>query len=271
MGLPDEVLAKYIKYVSKKYPDCESSWPIMHGFGYDLTVGIYKNYYVLIFRISSGLIESNGIGEISQGIVGVEDISQENIHIARKSMEKYFQVKEGELLFILKKDMSNIEHEFELAMKKQEKYLGLSFMKIFLSHKSLNKPKVRKFKSLLTTLGFQVWLDEDDMPAGDKLERALLKGFQESCAAIFFITPDYLDEGFLQTEVDYAIAEKRKKGDEFSIISLVMKDQNNKKGTVPELLKSYVWKEPKDNLEAIEEIIKALPIKVGEVQWKQPT
>jgi hypothetical protein len=48
------------------------------------------------------------------------------------------------------------------------------------------------------------------MSAGDDLERSLLKGMNDSCAAVFFITPNYIDDNFLATEVDYAIAEKRK-------------------------------------------------------------
>ena len=66
------------------------------------------------------------------------------------------------------------------------------------------------------------------MSAGVELERGLLQGFKESCAAVFFITPDYLDEQYLATEINYAIAEKRSKGNKFSLITLVMeKDGKN--------------------------------------------
>ena len=58
------------------------------------------------------------------------------------------------------------------------------------------------------------------------------------------------------------------KGDKFSIITLVFTDEEGKIGEVPELLKTYVWKQPSDHLEALQEIIKALPIKVGEVRYR---
>lgn len=58
-------------------------------------------------------------------------------------------------------------------------------MKILLSHKGFDKPLVRKFKATLDLLGFDPWLDEDAMPAGTSLERAILKGFTNP-APLFF-------------------------------------------------------------------------------------
>lgn len=83
----------------------------------------------------------------------------------------------------------------------------------------------------------------------------------------FFVTPDYKDEGFLETEIGYAITEKMEKGDKFSIITLVY-EKDGKMGEVPPLLNPYVWKNPADDLEVIREIIKALPVKVGAVSYK---
>jgi len=105
------------------------------------------------------------------------------------------------------------------------------------------------------------------MAAGTELERSILQGFKDSCAAIFFVTPNFEDANYLASEVNYAIAEKRKKGQRFSIVTLVFQE-NGLKGNVPDLLHQYVWKEPETDLEALREIIKALPIQVGEVAWK---
>ena len=89
--------------------------------------------------------------------------------------------------------------------------------KIFLSHKGIDKPKVREFKQILEQLGFAPWLDEDAMTAGVELERELLNGFKESCAAVFFVTRAFEDGNYLATEVNYAIAEKRQKKEHFVI------------------------------------------------------
>ncbi len=126
---------------------------------------------------------------------------------------------------------------------------------------------MREYKKTLEILGFDPWLDEDAMQAGAELERSLMRGFSDSCAAIFFVTPNYKDDNYLATEVDYAIQEKRKKGDKFSIITLVLGD-GDRKGAVPELLHRYVWKEPKNDLEALREIVKALPVQTGDVYWR---
>ena len=82
--------------------------------------------------------------------------------------------------------------------------------KVFLSHKGVDKQDVQDYKSTLQILGYDPWIDEDAMPAGTTLERGLLKGMQDSCGVVFFITPSFKDEGFLETEVDYAVQEKRK-------------------------------------------------------------
>ncbi|GAB6140532.1 hypothetical protein JCM14076_12610 [Methylosoma difficile] len=142
-------------------------------------------------------------------------------------------------------------------------------VKIFLSHKGIDKPVVRDFFNILRDFGFNPWLDEDAMPAGVPLERALLKGMQESCAAVFFITTSYKDEDFLATEINYAIEQKREKNDKFSIIPLVFKDSSGNKGVVPELLKQYVWKEPGSYIEGLREILGSLPIEVKHIGWKQ--
>lgn len=140
--------------------------------------------------------------------------------------------------------------------------------KIFLSHKGVDKNFVIDFKKTLEELGYDPWLDEDAMPAGTTLERGLLQGMQDSCGVVFFITPSFKDEGYLQTEIDYAIQEKRKKEDKFAIITLQFISDDSKEAPIPDLLKRYVWKKPKTSLEALREIVRALPIAPGIIDWR---
>ncbi len=137
--------------------------------------------------------------------------------------------------------------------------------KIFLSHKSVDKPLVKNYYNALKEIGFSPWLDEADMPAGSNLERELLRGFQESCAAVFFITDNYKDENFLATEVDYAVREKRRKGDKFSIITLRYPESL----AVPDLLQTYIYKDVKNDLDGFYHICRALPLELGPVRWKE--
>ena len=112
------------------------------------------------------------------------------------------------------------------------------------------------------------WLDEDAMPAGTSLERGLLRGMQDSCGVVFFITPSFKDEGFLETEKNDAIQEKRRKRNKFAIVTLQFVDANGNAGEIPELLKSYVLKTPKTSLEALREIVRALPVMRTGVDWR---
>ena len=133
--------------------------------------------------------------------------------------------------------------------------------RIFLSHKGSDKKMVLEYKEVLEELGYKPWLDDEAMPAGTPLERGLLEGMQESCAVIFFVTADFKDTGFLETEIDYAIAEKRKRQGEFAIITLILHDSGgalDAESVVPPLLKPYVWKQPKSQLQALIEILRAL-------------
>lgn len=140
--------------------------------------------------------------------------------------------------------------------------------KIFLSHKGANKPKVLKYHRVLQEIGLDPWYDEDALPAGAELERGLLAGMKASCAAVFFLTPEYQDDRYLAAEINYAIAEKRDRPDHFALISLVFTDDHGRRGIVPDLLRPYVWKQPSDDLDALREILRALPIRSTGVEWR---
>lgn len=149
----------------------------------------------------------------------------------------------------------------------QQEIAMLQSRKIFLSHKSKDKKLVRRFQRALEAVGYDVWLDEKNLKAGDHLERGILKGFKESCAAVFFITENFKDEKYLKTEIDYAMAQTREKEDYFRIITLAFQS-GPEKIEIPELLKGFVWKSPRTELDAFTEIIKALPIGPKQFDFK---
>ena len=260
------VLERYRKLIERSHPNYASVWPLISG--HDCRIGGFKNWLVIIFTHTGnpGIVTSVGIGELSEALVGSDSINAGNRELARANLERHFalQPRDG---VVLVQDGRLDHSELLSLMYRHEIALGLAPMKIFLSHKGFDKPLVRQFKTSLGLLGFDPWLDEDAMPAGTNLERGILKGFTDSCAAVFFVTPEFKDEDFIATEVDYAIKEKRTKGDRFAIITLVFGD-GTAKGKVPDLLHGYVWKEPKSELEALREIIRALPIHVGSVRWR---
>lgn len=114
-------------------------------------------------------------------------------------------------------------------------------------------------------LGFEPWLDESDMPAGTNLERGIYDGFEKSCAAVFFITENFKDEKYLASEVDYAIMQKRNKGKKFAIITLRYPSAL----PVPGLLKPYIFKDVENDLDGFYQLVRALPIELGQTRWKK--
>ncbi len=266
-GISQDVLNQYEEAVLTKYKDAKAYWPILCGC--NVKLGHYEDYWIFIYVHTGNKVSTSYEypGELSATLLGTSQITEGVIPSIRKKLEKHYRLKKEDAIFIIKKDMSNLSSECIAVMQKHEYALGLTPMKIFLSHKGMDKPHVREFKDLLSLLGFEPWFDEDALSAGAKRERGLLQGFKESCAVVFFITHNFKDEQYLASEIDYAINEKREKGDQFAIITLVF-EENGQKGQVPDMLKTYIWKEPKTDLQALKEIIKALPVKVGDVTWK---
>lgn len=153
----------------------------------------------------------------------------------------------------------------------KEDYLVDRHNRIFLSHKGADKPIVERFYSVLLDLGFNPWLDKEDLHAGKELHRGIQQGFKESCAAVFFITPNFKDEKYLRNEINYAIQQKTEKGERFEIITLVFTDKIGKQGVVPEALREagYVWKTPSSEIDGLRDILRALPLRVGPIGWRQ--
>jgi hypothetical protein len=142
-----------------------------------------------------------------------------------------------------------------------ERFEPAEATKVFLSHKSIDKPTVSRYTAALKICGFQPWIDEDEMPAGSHLDASLVNGMKESCAAVFFITPNFTDERFLKQEIEYAVNEERERPGDFVIIPLLIGGATQ--SNVPKLLSRFVAKAAADDLEGLVEIVKALPIKPG--------
>lgn len=269
-NLKDIAFFAYKIYVESYFPDLVEYWPVIAGTHYK--IGNFDKYYVvvLIDQGPTSFIQTLGIGNIK---LNLNEIDRTNPNMIRKELFSLLNLKKRDAIFLFDNtnNYSNWNADLERDLKENflqhKMVMNMEPTKIFLSHKSINKDKVRNFKTILELLGFSPWLDEEAMSAGANLERSLHSGMVDSCAAIFFITPDYKDEKYLATEIDYAISRKRQ-DEKFSIITLVFSDENGEKGVVPNLLQPYVWKEPANDLLALAEILKALPLEVGDIRFK---
>ena len=262
-SIQEHLLGNYQQLVARKHPDKLAFWPVLSG--HNSKVGQFGSWIVVYFEHTANLVirSYSDVGAIPPGVIGFAEITDQNKPAVRANLERCFNAKPTDAVLVLNLQKP-IDSELQAMLERHEFSMGLVPMKIFLSHKWADKPLVREFKQTLHLLGFDPWLDEDSLHAGEELERGSLNGFKDSCAAVFFITPNFKDENFLASEVNYAIAEKRAKRDRFAIITIVF----GKGGIVPELLRTYVWKAPTNNLEAIREVLQALPVRVGNVYWK---
>lgn len=260
-----DVLYTYQTVVFAHHESELGTWPLLNG--WNIISASFKKWQIAVLKDSpfSSVSRMDGVGEITSEVVGFEEVTQDNKDIIVRRLEGHFGTSSRDAVFIY--DPENFSIDLDYLLRKHEHAKGLTPMKIFLSHKGADKPKVREFKSALEILGFSPWLDEDSMAAGVELERGILNGFKDSCAAVFFITENFKDENYLSSEVNYAISEKRRKVDKFSIITLVF-NGSQARSNVPALLHQYVWKEPVGDLEALREIIRALPIQLGQIYWK---
>jgi hypothetical protein len=258
-------LRDYQLRLTAMYPERVDAWPLLNG--WNITSAMYDGWGIYVVKDAgfTAMCVQNGV-ELSEATVGAANITAENREFVRRRLEVFFNVTPRDFVLLWPPD-NDLEPEFSAMLLRHELALGIARMKIFLSHKGSDKAFVRQFGDVLKLLGFDPWLDEDAMPAGTNLQRGILDGFNNSCAAVFFITPSFEDEKYLATEIDYAIGEKTKKGDRFAIITLVFSSGPDK-GKVPDLLHRYVWKEPRSELEALQEILRALPIRVGAVHWR---
>ena len=212
--LPRQILEHYRNIVAAAHPNMVAAWPLLGG--HNATIGTYKGWMIFAFTHTgaNSMTSYNGIGEMDRAIVGVDTIDTLTWPMVQHSnVAKFFNFKMMDGVLLLSPAKNIAPEELNALLLRHEIALGLAPMKIFLSHKGVDKPMVREFYYALEALGFQVWLDEDAMAAGTKLDRGIREGLEKSCAAIFFITPSFVDEKWLADEIDYAIEEKRSKSE----------------------------------------------------------
>ena len=120
---------------------------------------------------------TQGIGHISSVIIGDSQITEDNKAGVRERISRHFRLSRSDALFIFDQ-RDDIQQDLTAVFLQHEMEMGLCPMRVFLSHTGADKPMVREFKRTLEELGFDPWLDEDDMSAGLSLERALLQALR---------------------------------------------------------------------------------------------
>jgi predicted nucleotide-binding protein len=81
----------------------------------------------------------------------------------------------------------------------------MSKRQVFISHSSTDVEWVRAFAESLEAQGAQVWLDELQVRAGSRVEKALEQGLRGSDVIAFVITPDNVRRPNLLFELGAAL------------------------------------------------------------------
>jgi len=83
-------------------------------------------------------------------------------------------------------------------------------MDVFISYNWGIKKQVNELFDALTSLNYQVWLDEKDLNSGNSaLTAELAKGIKQSKVFVSCITNDYCKSNNCNLEVEYASAKKK--------------------------------------------------------------
>ena len=90
---------------------------------------------------------------------------------------------------------------------------------------------------------------------------------QDSCGVVFLKTPSFKDQGFLETEKNYAIKEKRRKTNKFAIVTLQFDDASGNAGKSRNYSRATSGKHPKHHLRRCEKL-SALPVMRTGADWR---
>lgn len=84
--------------------------------------------------------------------------------------------------------------------------------RIFLSHASADKPKVRKIADALRQAGHDPWLDEEQIEIGESIPAAVARGLAEAEFVMLCLSAVALTRRWVQTESDDAFAQQMNEG-----------------------------------------------------------
>ena len=91
-----------------------------------------------------------------------------------------------------------------LVMKKIHYTKFIPQFSFFLSHKSKDKPLMETFRNGLEFVGYQTWLDKDDMPMAARLQGALKVAIEKCDCFIVWLNEEFFKSDYCQAELLYA-------------------------------------------------------------------
>ena len=127
--------------------------------------------------------------------------------------------------------------------------------KVFLSHSSKDKPRVREIQQLLEAKGIQSWLDEEEIRVGESFITRLNQGLEECPVLVVFLSSHSITSDWVNLELGAALATS-----EVYVIPVRVDDSE-----LPPLLKSLHYADLRTgNVEAVVSFIEKAIEKAAE-------
>ena len=107
--------------------------------------------------------------------------------------------------------------------------------KVFLSHSSKDKPRVREIAYFLKENGIYVWIDEAEIKIGDSLIKKITDGISEADYLFAFLSNNSINSAWVQEELEIAMnleIEKKK----VVVVPILLEDCD-----IPSFLKKKVY------------------------------
>ncbi|MBE7896960.1 toll/interleukin-1 receptor domain-containing protein [Paenibacillus polymyxa] len=114
-----------------------------------------------------------------------------------------------------KEELENIGYKFSTALGNQ--------LPVFLSHASKDKSEIEDLIPYINGAGLPVWFDKINIDYGESITKAIQRGIKKSAAVIFWITNDFLNSNWCDTELTNFLNRYSSKKDVL-IISVVNHD-----------------------------------------------
>jgi len=112
--------------------------------------------------------------------------------------------------------------------------------KVFLSHASIDKPRVRWIRDSLAQYGIKCWLDEDELLVGDSISRRIDDALDSADFIVFCISQESLQSEWVNLEVR-AVLSKQLKTKMPRILPVTLDGSEP-----PPLLSDFVWADLSD-------------------------
>jgi len=121
-------------------------------------------------------------------------------------------------------------------------------MKVFLSHASQSKDRVRRISDAFPR-HVEAWLDQDELPPGSQLALRIEQAIQEECDfVIVFVDADALASAWVKREVDLALQRKADLKREF-LLPVLLEDVGDRLGELGPL-QDYIYLRAFDHSDA---------------------